>query len=886
MLGVKTSVEFFFGVALFINALLYIPQALKIFREKTAKSISLSMFIGFFLIQFAILLHGLMNHDYLLTAGYLLSMVTCGCVVALTLFYEKRDKASSTIDISFQDILEQLPGHIYWKNKEGVHLGCNYNNCKDFGVKSLSDAKGKTDYDLFSKSEADQLKILDQEVMRTGQLRVMEEPLTIAGKTNLYLSHKVPLKNKYGEIIGILGTSLDITDSKKEVMEQLNMLENIIAVMPGNVYWMNKQGVYLGCNDNEAKSVGLTARQEIVGKRNIDISGFVIPEFLDEVNKKVMESGDLIVAEEPAVLQNGTKATFLSSKVPLHNQGGEVMGMVGISIDITDRKNSEEALKAAKKMAEAANEAKTQFLCNMQHDLRTPFSGILGLSEFMESKETDLEKKENLSMISQSAQALLEQLNEIFEFVKVESGQLPILDKEFDIRCVLNEVFSMLLPSAKSKQLEFTLTIADALPQFVVGDRVRTQRVLMNLIANAIKFTQEGYIKFEAKVASQENMQLVVSFVIQDTGIGIPENKQNIIFERFNRLTSAYSSMYAGKGLGLRIVKQFLDDINGQSHLESEVGKGSIFKILIPYRLPLLKELDVETISQSANLKKRSTIKKQSSKIENSDSNYPKENKDQVVNHMQFSSTKKNSILLVEDHPIAAKISGSILSDLGCQVDIAEDGKTALEWVEKKFYDLIFMDIGLPGMSGYEVARRIRSNNIRSIAQIPIVALTAHADGDNKQHCIDVSMNTVVTKPLRKQQAQSILDAFIMQRKKYVEKNKAEKVVDFEYAKKLLGGDESVIFEALEMLVGSFPLEVEKIQAAYQEKNWEKLQAIAHKLQGGSSYCGTLRLKSVCSELEDYIESGLTARIPELYGELLVEIDALVKFMVDRGVKV
>lgn len=875
-------IEFVFSFALFINALLFIPQAIKIFKNKTAEGVSLLTFSGFLLIQLAIVLHGVIKHDYLLIIGYLLSMATCGLIIVLTLIYRKGGGVSSGAELGFKDILEQLPGHIYWKNREGVHLGCNATNWKDFGLTSLSEIKGKTDYDLFPKQQADQLRIVDEEVMRTGQLKVKEELLTVGEKSSLYLSYKSPLKNKYGQTIGILGTSLDITHSKQEVMEELNMLENIIAVMPGNVYWMNKKGIYLGCNDNEAKAVGLQTRQEIIGKRNADILGFVIPEFLDEVNKKVMESGNLVIAEEPAVLNDGTQATFLSSKVPLRNQHGEITGMIGISIDITERKEAESALKAAKEAAEAANEAKTEFLSNMRHDLRTPFTGILGLAGLMAEQETDPEKKENLSYIAESAQALLNHVNEILEFVQVESGQLPILEKQFDLYALLNHTLNMLLPSAKDKRLNLTLNVSKDVPQFLLGDAVRTQRILINLISNAIKFTEKGYVKVEVQKVDKLETKIVLNFVVENTGPGIPEDKRDIIFERFNRLTSSYSGIYPGKGLGLKIVRQFLEEIGGQIYLTSELGKGTVFKVLIPYQLPLLPNLATHN---DANEQSKSTFASDalSTKTPTSvKSKKPSTNR---------SSSKTNKILLVEDHTIAAKIAESILSELSCEVDIAETGKAALSLVEKNQYDLILMDIGLPDTDGCAVTKQIRSHRLQSIAQIPIVALTAHAESDEKQRCLDVGMNMVITKPLTKKWADSVLKTFIPQREKQkrqmkeaaakatVNKESAEKVVDVEYAKTLLGDNETLVYEMLTMLVDSFPEEVKALKEAYQQKNWEELRNLAHKLKGGSSYCGTLRLKSVCSELESYIKSGLTAKIPEFYQKLLSEIEAVQKFV-------
>ncbi len=581
---IKDVIEFIFSAALFINAILFIPQAVRIYKEKAANGVSLITFTGFFLIQVAIILHAIIVKDYLLMGGYILSLLTCGAVIFLILLYRKNGMA----DVTFEEILDQLPGHIYWKNERCVLVGCNKNNWKDFGLKSLSQFIGKTDYDLFSKEEADHLRMVDEEVMRNDVQKVVEEEATTGdGKKRLYLSYKAPLKNKKEKTVGVLGCSVDITDIKQDTLDRLAMLENIIAVMPGNVYWMDKNGIYLGCNDNEAKAVGLSSRKEIVGKRNIDMPGFVIPEAIDPVNEKVF-AGETVTVEEPAILSNGEQAVFLSNKVPICNSQNKIVGMVGISFDITERKKTEKELEKTKEIAESANNAKTEFLMNMKHDLRTPFSGILGIAEFLESKETDLKKKENLSYITQSAKILLDHLNEIFEYIHLDSGQLPVLEKQFDLGHLLNGVYSMMLPSAKSKGIEFTTSIDDSLPQFVIGDRIRTQRILMNLLANAIKFTNEGHVSLLVTLGKKENKKIIVKFTVEDTGVGIQEEKMNLIFEKFNRLTSSYSGVYPGKGLGLSIVKHFLDELGGEAHVESEMGKGSVFKILIPYKEPLL----------------------------------------------------------------------------------------------------------------------------------------------------------------------------------------------------------------------------------------------------------------------------------------------------------
>ncbi len=690
----------------------------------------------------------------------------------------------------------------------------------------------------------------------------------------------------------------DITHDKKleeDYQEMENRLDSVIESMPGNYWWKDLNGIYRGYNHVLLKMLGLGSKADVVGKNDYELPWKDQAANLYANDDIVLKTGKPRITEEKVLSQTGQLMTFIVTKVPLRNAKGEVIGTIGSSVDITAQKNLENDLRLAKEAAEAANEAKTEFLSNMRHDLRTPFTGILGLADLMAKEETDPEKKENLSYIAESGQALLNHLNEILEFVQVESGQLPILEKPFDIYELLDRTLNILLPSTKNKHLNFTFNISKDLPQFLLGDAVRTQRVLINLISNAIKFTEKGEVKVDILVADKLDTKIVLNFVIEDTGMGIPEDKQDIIFERFNRLTSSYSGVYPGKGLGLKMVRQFLEEIGGQVYLTSELSKGTVFKVLIPYQLPLLPQVAEE--NKSGQQKQSEFIKKTPVSVIGKDlimkSKLNPKNKKPLNKRRGI---KSNKILLVEDHQIAARIARTILSELGCEVDIAETGKIALELIEKNHYDLIFMDIGLPDIDGCAVTKQIRLHSLKQIAKIPIVALTAHAESDEKQRCLDVGMSMVITKPLTKKWAESVLDNFIPQREKQKRQIKqveqtaqtganaklAEKIVDIEYAKALLGGNEAVIQEMLTMLVDSLPEEVKALEAAYKQKNWEELRGLAHKLKGGASYCGTLRLKSVCTELDSYIKSGATARIPELYQHLLDEIENLQQFIIRR----
>ncbi len=594
MLAVKEGIEFIFGIALFVNALLFIPQSMRILKEKTARGVSLLTFLGLLLIQFTIVLHGIIVHDPLLVWGYLISMVTTGSVVTLILIYRKRKTLSAIDEIDLEEVLAQLPGHIYWKNKDCIFVGSNTNNWKDFGLESLKSFRGKTDYDIFSKQDADQLRIIDEEVIRTGKSKIAEEIVTEPnGKKASYLSHKVPLKNKKGEIIGILGVSVDITASRQNTIDQLDMLENIIAVMPGTVYWMNKDGVYLGCNDNEARAIGLSSRKDIVGKRNVDLSGFLIPEVLDPVNKKVMDTGKPITLEEPATLPDGTKGTFISSKVPIKNDKDEVIGMVGISINITDRKKQEQELRMAKEEAEKSNKIKSDFISNMEHDIRTPFVGIYGMIDILAHQETDPEKKSILRDVSICAKELMDYCDGILDFSRIESESFPIVSKSFILRKVVGSAIAIETIAAKRKKLELSFQYDKQLPAVVIGDPYRLKRILINLVSNAIKFTKEGFTKLSVSLDkhNQDTRRIVAKFTIEDSGMGIPDDKKALIYERFTKVVPSNKGLYKGLGLGLRIVKQFVDELDGDIHLKSEMNKGSTFVVFLPFKIPLSNEI-------------------------------------------------------------------------------------------------------------------------------------------------------------------------------------------------------------------------------------------------------------------------------------------------------
>ncbi len=395
-------------------------------------------------------------------------------------------------------------------------------------------------------------------------------------------------------------TNEELKSIISQQQEEISRLKIIIQNLPGCIYWKNKDGVYLGRNLYSAENMRSHGMEEqtvvdsVIGKTDYDFFSQKTADYFRKHDLEVMNTGKEISVEEPIHLPDGRTIVQLSTKRPMTDSSGNIIGIIGNTVDITHLKRAETQLRIAREKAEASNQAKTEFLHNMKHDLRTPFSGILGIAELMAASESDTEKKENLSAIAQSARVLLNHLNEIFEFIQFENGHLPILEKPFDLKILLDDIKKIMLPAAKNKGIIFSIKKKKVLVKKLIGDRVRTQRILMNLISNSIKFTKQGKVTLTVEMSKLSENKIIMIFTLQDTGIGIATDHQNIIFEQFNRLTSSYSSAYPGKGLGLRMVKIFLDELNGEATLKSTLGQGTTFKILIPYKVPLKNTLEMK----------------------------------------------------------------------------------------------------------------------------------------------------------------------------------------------------------------------------------------------------------------------------------------------------
>lgn len=661
-------------------------------------------------------------------------------------------------------------------------------------------------------------------------------------------------------------------------------VEHIINNVPHALFWKDKNSVFMGCNERFAKLAMLKSAREIVGKTDYDLpwSKQESDAYIAD-DQHVIRSKEAKLNIEESQTVNGKQIVLLTSKVPLYDDKKEIAGVLGIFTDITERKRREKELQEAKEktaIAEAANKTKTEFLENMRHDMRTPLTGIVGFADMIKDEVTDPKIKEYADNLTASSYALLDLLNAVLEAINVSSGEVPFLKKKFDLKEKLNSIILLNQAKARQKSLDLQFEYDPAISTYLIGDVTRLHRIALELVTNALNFTNKGHVRLSVRLAKDSEKDVVIKMVVEDTGIGIEPEKQQDIYVQFKRLTPSYEGIYKGFGLGLSIVKQFINDLEGELYVESKVGVGSTFTAVIKLQKPLLDEPlgSEDLLPTSSRDLAAPTIETTSSQKE--------------ANSIGASS-KQSRILVVEDNDIAARVITNLLAGMDCRVDVADKGKLAVHMADENRYDLIFMDIGLPDIDGYEVTKRIRLNELHK-AHVPIIALTAHMDEDNKQHCIGIGMNAVLTKPLGKEKAEDILNSFVPYRKSKLkatavgsasETNIELPVFDFERVKAQFGNEKSAL-EMVTLFVSSLPKEVEQLQAAYDKKDWHSVQLLTHRLRGGVSYCGAARLDQACSKLESAIRDGQSELWEELYQCLLREIPLAEKVMKEELSKV
>jgi PAS domain S-box-containing protein len=528
---------------------------------------------------------------------------------------------------------------------------------------------------------------------------------------------------------------VDLQERAAELNVKNEQFQAILDNSTTVIYLKDIEGKYQLINRRFEKLFHIP-KSAIVGKTDYDMFPKERADLFRTNDLQVIEANSPLEMEEYANHDDGLH-TYISIKVPLHDPHGKIYAVCGISTDITERKKSEnilknynfrltqavkertQELKIAKEEAEAANRAKSAFLANMSHEIRTPMNAILGLNYLALQTALNPQQLDYLQKIHNSANALLRLINDILDFSKIEAGKLEMELKTFSLTDVFAGLESLINVQLAEKELTYSFTIDKSIPPWLMGDSLRLSQVLTNFVSNAIKFTHQGKISINVQKIGSSESDVILRFMVQDTGIGMRQDQMDRLFQSFQQADTSITRKYGGTGLGLAISKRLIEMMGGKVSVKSEVGKGSQFIFTTCF-----------SISKQDHSKRVESVSIQ--KI--------------------HSLLKDKHVLVVEDNDINQQVARELLGHVGIKVTEALNGQKAVEITERNDFDCILMDIQMPVMDGYSATRIIRKREAEQgldSSKHPIIAMTADAMTDDRERCFKFGMNDYVSKPIK-----------------------------------------------------------------------------------------------------------------------------------------
>ncbi len=735
-----------------------------------------------------------------------------------------------------QAIMDNVPAYMFLKDRRGRYTAVN-KAYMQFLPPEVTDPIGGHDSDFFPPRLANKFDREDREVMEESHVVTKSEPIPLRDGQTIHAAVRMaPVRNDRGRITGMVGVAMDIT-KRKRAEEKLAAERRFINTALDNLhdifYVFDRDGRYLRWNDAIKQISGYT--DEMMRKAHpLD---FFHKDDVPSVKEAIAEvwRKDSARVEARFRTKGGYRPYELNGRL-LRDPDGRPIAVCGTGRDIGDLKQAEQQSIRAKEQAEAANKTKSEFLANMSHEIRTPMTAILGFTEQLWDPELSPSDRDNyLTVIHRNGEHLLDLINDVLDLSKIEAGRMTVEKTPTSIPSILSDVASMMRIRAEEKGITFSVEYAGQLPETIETDPSRLRQAMVNLAGNAVKFTEEGSVKIVAEFLPDVfNGNPGIRLKVADTGIGIPEDKLETLFDSFVQADASTSRKYGGTGLGLAITNHIAELLGGELTASSTEGEGSTFTLTLP-----TGPLDgVEMLDEPAEAV----------------------NGDGEGYHGTTAATKTLEgvrVLLAEDGPDNQLLIKTVLKKAGAQVEIVENGREAVEKAEQSApFDVVLMDMQMPEMDGYQAARKLRRRRYR----LPILALTAHAMAADRKKSIDAGCDDHISKPVKRaelieailrnlSQSNNIKESatdkgFTSDDENTSDKNAENAPIRSEFA------DDPDMSEIIDQFVSGLPQRINDMEDALKHNDYKTLRRCAHQTKGAGGSYGYTCLTEQAKELE------------------------------------
>ncbi|GAB3197286.1 PAS domain S-box-containing protein [Pontibacter aydingkolensis] len=611
-------------------------------------------------------------------------------------------------------------------------------------------------------------------------------------------------------------------------------LEFLVSNTPTAFWNIDAKGNFKFASGMGFEQIGIHP-EDIIGNNFYDVFK-AYPRIVGRFKRTL--SGEVVQAVDET---NGL--FFKSHYVPVYDEQGHITGVTGFAVDITERVKNERELLKAKEVAENSSRIKEQFLANISHEIRTPMNGIIGLANVLRKTELEPEQQKYLNAIRKSADNLMQIINDLLDFSKISSNQFAFEEVQFNLAELVQDIVDLMDNKAREKQNQLTTHIGDDVPLQVNGDPLRLRQVILNLVSNATKFTQNGKIKILVNALEEHAETIVLEFTVEDTGIGIPPEKHKAVFESFNQGSNDTTRKYGGTGLGLTISKNIVEMQGGTISVRSQPQAGSAFTFSIPFK----------KVHNPEQLAAESAIEEEEETFLN-----------------KLSGIK---VLLAEDNEINQLLLTTILANWGVETDVVTNGLDALEKAFSKPYDLILMDMQMPVLDGYEAIEQLRASACVN-ASLPVISLTAHAAHDEIKKCLASGATAYLSKPFDTNDLFKTIVKLINQEGKYKGAS-----VNMKALRGMAGNNTSFILEILEMYIESTPGAVAKLHELIESDKLEEARVALSELYDSISVLSAKPLQFTFERMASALHVKNTKLLQRNAAQAIVECNELIELL-------